>query len=90
MAERLKKSGAERTRDARRRRRAGLVQLKLELSKADLAVLAKRGYPDMTAFDDPSAVTQAVEGFFEVEAFETRLAARTGECLSKCQNGPSG
>jgi hypothetical protein len=77
-------------RNVRRRRRAGLIQLKLEVSKADLAVLAKRGYPDMTAFDNPSVVAQAVEGFFEVEAFETRLAARSGECLSKCQNGPSG
>jgi hypothetical protein len=55
-------------RNARRRRRAGLVQLKLEFSRVSLATLAKRGYPDMTAFDDPSAVAYAVETFFEDQA----------------------
>jgi hypothetical protein len=40
----------------------------LEFSKVSLAALAKRGYPDMTAFDDPSAVAYAVETFFEDQA----------------------
>jgi hypothetical protein len=69
MAERPPKSSVERVRDVRRRRRAGLVQLKLEFSKVSLAALAKRGYPDMTAFDDPSAVAYAVETFFEDQAY---------------------
>jgi hypothetical protein len=68
MAERPPKSSVERVRDVRRRRRAGLVQLRLEFSKVSLAALAKRGYPDMTAFDDPSAVAYAVETFFEDQA----------------------
>ena len=68
MAERLSKSSAERVRNVRRRRRAGLIQLRLEFSKVSLAALAKRGYPDMTAFDDPSAVAYAVETFFEDQA----------------------
>jgi hypothetical protein len=69
MAERPPKSSVERVRDVRRRRRAGLVQLRLEFSKVSLAALAKRGYPDMTAFDDPSAVAYAVETFFEDQAY---------------------
>jgi hypothetical protein len=69
MAERPPKSSVERVRDVRRRRRAGLVHLKLEFSKVSLAALAKRGYPDMTAFDDPSAVAYAVETFFEDQAY---------------------
>jgi hypothetical protein len=68
MAERLSKSSAERVRNVRRRRRAGLIQLKLEFSKVSLAALAKRGYPDMSAFDNPSAVAYAVETFFEDQA----------------------
>jgi hypothetical protein len=56
-------------RNARRRRRAGLIQLRLEFSKVSLTALAKRGYPDMTAFDDPSAVAYAVETFFEDQAY---------------------
>jgi hypothetical protein len=40
----------------------------LEFSKVSLAALAKRGYPDMTTFDDPSAVAYAVETFFEDQA----------------------
>jgi hypothetical protein len=59
-------------REARRRRRAGLIQVKLELSKVDLAALAKRGYPDMAAFDNLSAVAHAVEIFFEDQVFEAR------------------
>jgi hypothetical protein len=69
MAERLPKSRVERVRDVRRRRRAGLIQLRLEFSKISLAALAKRGYPDMTAFDNPSAVAYAVETFFEDQAY---------------------
>ena len=69
MAERPPKSSVERVRDVRRRRRAGLVQLRLEFSKVSLAALAKRGYPDMTAFDDPCALAYAVETFFEDQAY---------------------
>jgi hypothetical protein len=45
------------------------MQLKLEFSKVSLAILAKRGYPDMTVFDDLSAVAYAVETFFEDQAY---------------------
>jgi hypothetical protein len=68
MAERLSKSSAERVRNVRRRRRAGLIQLRLEFSKVSLATLARRGYPDMAAFDDPCALAYAIETFFEDQA----------------------
>ncbi len=57
------RSGAERMRLFRRRRRQGMLSVRIRLGATDIAGLVKRGYLGLEVSEDLNAIEEAADAF---------------------------